>query len=156
MILSTNLILADQTFASYLFSLNKAHLNIKVIHHFLCYDSYWAKNIPQSIVEAAIEHSIVIGIYNNQMQQAGFGRMITDRATFGYLADIFVLPEHRGLGLSKHLMTMFCQLADQFQLRRFLLTTQDAHELYLKSGFSKFPYPERMMSRAGVVYPLKN
>ena len=115
-------------------------------------ESYWAKGIPFDTVERAVKFSLSIGIYDEKGVQVGFGRMITDRATFAYLADIFIVKSHRGKGLSKEMMNAFCRMADAFELRRFLLTTQDAHDLYRQSGFELFPYPERLMSRPGVVY----
>lgn len=143
---------ADFSLGDYLFSADKNRVQLQVVHAFLDQESYWARGIPFDIVQRAIEGAICIGVYDREGQQAGFGRMITDRATFAYLADIFVLKAHRGKGLSKEMMRLFCQLADTFGLRRFLLTTQDAHDLYRQSGFEMFPYPERLMSRPGVQY----
>ncbi|WP_118972655.1 GNAT family N-acetyltransferase [Taibaiella koreensis] len=140
------------SFGDYLFSAEKSRIDMTAIHAFLDKESYWARGIPYETVVRAIQGSVCIGIYDPEGQLAGFGRMITDRATFAYLADIFVLKTHRGKGLSKELMKVFCQLADRFGLRRFLLTTQDAHDLYRRSGFELFPYPERLMSRPGLSY----
>ncbi len=142
----------DYWYNGYLFSSDKQKIQPHVVYQFLDKDSYWAKGIPYDTVTKAIEFSICIGIYDENGTQVGFGRMITDRATFAYLADIFIIKDHRGKGLSKEMMRTFCKLADDFGLRRFLLTTQDAHELYKQFGFNTFPYPERTMSRPGVVY----
>lgn len=147
-----DIVFSEYWYQGYLFSTDKQRVQPDVVHRFLDKDSYWAKGIPYETVKRAIEFSLSIGIYDENGAQVGFGRMITDRATFAYLADIFVLKEHRGKGLSKEMMHGFCRLADEFGLRRFLLTTQDAHELYRQTGFEMFPYPERMMSRPGVVY----
>jgi GNAT superfamily N-acetyltransferase len=152
MITQNDILFPDYWHQGYLFSTDKEKVQAAVVHHFLDKDSYWAKGIPLETVERAIAFSLCIGIYNENGGQVGFGRMITDRATFAYLADIFVVKEHRGKGLSKEMMRGFCKIADTFELRRFLLTTQDAHDLYRQSGFELFPYPERLMSRAGVVY----
>lgn len=146
------LIFPDFEFQGYLFSSDKNKLQPDVVHRYLDQESYWAKGIPFETVRRAMEFSICIGVYDSQNNQVGFGRMITDRATFAYVADIFILKEHRGLGLSKEMMHAFCRLADEYELRRFLLTTQDAHGLYRQSGFEMFPWPERLMSRPGVVY----
>lgn len=143
---------AEFIYAGYLFSSDKSKLQPAVIHHFLDNDSYWAQGIPFDTMLTSIRHSICIGIYAANGEQAGFGRMVTDRATYGYLCDIFVLEAHRGIGLSKELMKVFCHLADEFGLRRFTLTTQTAHDLYRQTGFEVFPHPERLMSRPGVVY----
>lgn len=147
-----DIIFPDYWHQGYLFSTNKEIVQTAVVHHFLDTESYWAKGVPYETVERAIKYSLSIGIYDENGAQVGFGRMITDRATFAYLADIFVIKAHRGKGLSKEMMKGFCRMADEFQLRRFLLTTQDAHDLYRQSGFEMFPWPERLMSRAGVVY----
>jgi GNAT superfamily N-acetyltransferase len=149
------LIFPDFEFQGYLFSSDKNKLQPEVVYRYLDQESYWAKGIPFETVLRSIEHSICIGIYDDKQNQVGFGRMITDRATYAYLCDIFILQEHRGLGLSKILTNTFCQLADEYQLRRFLLTTQTAHGLYRQSGFEMFPWPERLMSRPGVVYQQK-
>lgn len=143
------------TFEGYLFSADKTRIQPDVVYRYLDQESYWAKGIPFETVKRSIEYSICLGIYDKEGGQVGFGRLITDRATFAYLCDIFVLKEHRGQGLSKELMNAFCQIADDFELRRFLLTTQDAHGLYKQSGFEMFPWPERLMSRPGVVYQQK-
>jgi len=150
------LISPEFEFEGYLFSFDQSKLQPEVIYQYLDQESYWGKGIPFETVVRSIEHSLCIGIYDGQKNQVGFGRMITDRATFAYLADIFILKEHRGLGLSKKMMQAFCRLADEYRLRRFLLTTQDAHGLYRQSGFGEFPYPERLMSRPGVVYQQKS
>lgn len=136
----------------YLFSTDKNKIPVSDVHRFLSKESYWAQRIPYEVVEKTIENSICITVYNESNMLAGFGRMVTDKASFGYLADIFIIKEHRGKGLSKIMMQCFCNLADQFGLRRFILTTQDAHKLYEQFDFTPFLWPERLMSRAGVVY----
>jgi len=147
-----DIIFPDYRHEGYLFSTNKEKVQAEVVHQFLDNESYWAKGVPYETVLRSIKYSLSIGIYDEGGAQVGFGRMITDRATFAYLADIFVINTHRGKGLSKEMMRGFCRMADAFQLRRFLLTTQNAHDLYRQSGFELFPWPERLMSRAGVVY----
>lgn len=139
----------------WLLSCDKQKIDRAVVHHFLCYESYWAAGIPEETVSRSIAHAICLGVYLHDGRMVGFGRMITDRATFAYLCDIFVLKEQRGKGLGKRMIQYFCDLADTFGLRRFLLTTQDAHDLYRQSGFEPFPWPERLMSRQGVSYPKK-
>jgi GNAT superfamily N-acetyltransferase len=155
MIMQNDFLFPEFHHNGYLFSADKTKIQPDVVHRFLDQESYWAKGVPYETMLRSMEHSICIGIYDKDQIQIGFGRMITDRATYGYLCDIFVLQEHRGLGLSKVLMNTFCKLADQFELRRFLLTTQTAHDLYRQSGFEMFPWPERLMSRPGVVYQPK-
>ncbi|PSK92609.1 GNAT family N-acetyltransferase [Taibaiella chishuiensis] len=147
-------LLIERKIDNLLISADKAKIDARVVHHFLDQESYWARGIPFDTVVRAIEHSICLGAYLPDGTLAGFGRMITDQATFAYLADVFVQPAYRGQGISKALMQVFCDMADEFGLRRFLLTTQDAHGLYHQYGFDPFPYPERLMSRPGVVYPV--
>jgi GNAT superfamily N-acetyltransferase len=148
-------LMPERKFGDYMFSLDKSRLQTELIHKFLDEESYWAQGVPLEIVRRSIQYSICIGVYHQDGRQVGFGRMITDRATFAYLGDIFIIKEHRGLNLSKEMMRIFCELADRFELRRFLLTTQDAHDLYRQSGFEMFPYPERLMSRKGLSFPIK-
>lgn len=148
----TDLLFPDYTFESYVYSSDKSRLQPGVIYQYLDEESYWAQGVPFETVKRSIEFSLCIGVYAEDGAQIGFGRMITDRATFAYLCDIFILEAHRGKGLSKEMMHAFCRMADGFGLRRFLLTTQTAHGLYRQSGFEMFPYPERLMSRPGVVY----
>lgn len=150
--MATNIPAQDHLWNEFLFSCNKANIPVAAVYDFLAHRSYWAKGISLETVACSIEHSICIGIYDSDGALAGFGRMITDRATFAYLADIFVIESYRGKGLSKELMRLFCGLAEDFGLRRFILTTQDAHSLYAQFGFEPFPWPERIMSRQGVSY----
>ncbi len=113
----------------YFISTDKALISIDTVHDYLCHHSYWAANIPLETVQRSIEHSLCFGIYRNSMQ-VGFARVITDHATFAYLADVFVLPEHRGKGLSKWLMQEIHDHPTLQGLRRWMLATRDAHELY--------------------------
>jgi GNAT superfamily N-acetyltransferase len=128
----------------YLFSTDKEKLQHEYIHHFLSEESYWAKNIPIHIVEKAIEGSICFGIYDKQ-QQIGFARIITDHATFGYLADVFVDKSYRRKGLSKELMSFIMEQPMIKTLRRFMLATKDAHSLYAQFGFNELKEPNRFM-----------
>jgi GNAT superfamily N-acetyltransferase len=134
---------------SYLISTDKSKLDIMAIHNYLSNESYWAKHIPIRIVKNAIEHSMCFGMYdlseNNFMKQIGFARVITDRATFGYLADVYVLDAHRKKGLSKWLMRFILAHPGLQGLRRFSLATQDAHGLYTQFGFKQLEQPDRMM-----------
>lgn len=137
----------DVYFNNYLFSLDKSKLNIDIIHQYLSVESYWAKGISRKTVEASIQNSICLGIYKYDDEFIGFGRMITDKATFAYLADIFILKNYRGQSLSKEMVAYFCRLADGLGLRRFMLATADAHELYRKYGFEEISNPKIIMSR---------
>ncbi|MGZ3904778.1 MAG: GNAT family N-acetyltransferase [Bacteroidia bacterium] len=129
--------------SDYTFSTDKGKLDINVIHHFLS-NSYWAQNIPVEIVKTSIENSFCFGVYFKD-KQVGFARVITDLATFGYLADVFILEEHRGKALSKKLMEFIIAQPELKGLRRFMLATRDAHKLYQQYGFKQLAKPERIM-----------
>ena len=126
------------------FSTDKANLDVPYIHKFLSQDSYWAKNVPMEIVQRSIEHSLTIGIYD-QEKQIGFARVVSDYATFAYLGDVFVDPAYRGRGLSKQLMEFIFSFEEFKVLRRFILATADAHSLYAKYGFMPLKSPDRFM-----------
>ena len=128
----------------YRYSSDKSLLQIPVIHRYLAEDSYWSEQIPLATVQAAIANSYCIGIYQGDTQ-VGFARIVTDYATFGYLADVFVLPEHRGIGLSKFMMECITGLDWVNRLRRFSLATLDAHGLYTKFGFRAPEHPDRLL-----------
>ena len=128
----------------YLISADPSKLDIAVIHQYLSRESYWAKNIPLQTVERSIANSFCFGVYYHDVQ-IGFARLVTDKATFAYLADVFVLPEHRGKGLSKWLIETIHVHPDVQGLRRWMLGTKDAHGLYAQFGWK--PIPEEMMSR---------
>ena len=130
----------------YSISTDKSKLDIAIIYTYLSQDSYWAEQIPVGIVQRSIENSLCFGLYQKGLQ-VGFARIISDFATFAYLADVFVLPEHRGKGLSKWMMQVIMDLPDLQGLRRFLLTTRDAHGLYSQFGFTPYAQPERLMTR---------
>lgn len=128
----------------YLFSTDKEKLDITYIHHFLSEESYWAKNIPLDLVKQAIDGSLCFGIYENN-KQIGFARIITDYATFGYLADVFIDTNYRGKGISKQLMTFIMEHPLKKIVRRFMLATKDAHSLYAQFGFHEPKEPKRFM-----------
>ena len=128
----------------YEISTNKQRLDIDIIHKFLAEDSYWSPGIPRATVERAIENSLCFGVYHGAAQ-IGFGRVVTDKATFALLADLFILKGHRGKGLSKLLMRHIIAHEDLQGLRRLLLLTSDAHGLYRQFGFTALGSPSRFM-----------
>ncbi len=134
----------EKTINGFLYSTDKTKLQEEVIYNYLSKESYWAQNIPLDIVKQSIEGSICFGIYLNQ-EQIGYARVVTDCATFGYLADVFVLQEHRGKGLSKELMKFIMAHPSFKKLRRFMLATKDAQGLYKQFGFNNLSMPERIM-----------
>lgn len=134
----------EETIDGYLFSTDKDKLLFDVIQNYLSNESYWAIGISPDILRRSIENSECFGIYKDG-KQAGFARVVTDKATFGYLGDVFVLEPHRGKGLSKNLMAFILKRPELQGFRRWMLLTRDAQELYSKFGFIKFHAPERCM-----------
>jgi GNAT superfamily N-acetyltransferase len=129
---------------------DKSKMDIKVIHAFLS-RSYWAENIPIETVERSIEGSLCFGVFYNDNQpstpgqQVGFARLVTDKATFAYLADVFIIEEHRGNGLSKWMMEAIMTYSELQGLRRIILATRDAHGLYAQFGFTPLNNVDRWM-----------
>ena len=114
---------------NYFISTDVSKLNVDLIHRYLSEESYWAKGIPKDIVEKSIANSLCFGVYCED-QQIGFARLVTDKATFAYLADVFILPGYRRQGLSKFLMQTIHAHPELQNLRRWWLGTKDAHGLY--------------------------
>lgn len=131
---------------TYEISTDAQRLDLDVIHGFLS-TSYWSPGIPREVVERAIANSLCFGVYAQDGGQVGFARLVTDRATFAYLADVFVLEEHRGKGVSKRLMEAIVAHPELQGLRRWTLATRDAHSLYARYGFTPIAKPDRMMER---------
>jgi GNAT superfamily N-acetyltransferase len=129
---------------AYKLSTDKSRLDITVIHRFLSEESYWAKDIPLQTVERIVAHSLCFGLYDGEIF-IGFARMITDITSYAYLADVFILPEYRGKGLSKWMMQCILEHPDLQGLRRIMLATRDAHGLYAQFGFTSLDTPERFM-----------
>lgn len=128
---------------NYAISTDKSRLDINVIHGYLS-NSYWAKNRPLKITKLSIKNSLCFGLYFKK-KQIGFARVITDYSTFAYLADVFILEEHRGKGLSKWMMNVILEYGEVQNLRRWFLATKDAHGLYEKFGFHSLREPEKIM-----------
>jgi GNAT superfamily N-acetyltransferase len=128
----------------YSISTDKDRLDIPYIHSFLTTSSYWAQGIPFQTVAKSINGSMCFGVYEGN-RQVGFARVITDTAVFAYLADVFIDPAYRGRGLSKWLMETIVAHPDLQGLRRFLLSTRDAHGLYAQYGFTALTFVDRWM-----------
>lgn len=120
-----------------------ARLDLERIHGYLT-QSYWARGIPLETVRRSLEHSLNFGLYCDQ-EQVGFARCVTDRATFAYLADVFVLEEFRGQGLGRQLLRAVMQHPELQGLRRWMLATHDAHDLYRSFGFQDNSEPSTLM-----------
>jgi GNAT superfamily N-acetyltransferase len=128
----------------FLISTDRARLDREAIHGFLT-NSYWAKGISRETVARSIEHSMCFGVYDGNCAQVGFARVVSDFATYAYIADVFVLESHRGCGVAKSLMECIVQHPALQGLRRWNLTTRDAHTLYARFGFVTPKWPERYM-----------
>jgi len=128
----------------YTLSDDSARLDLDAVHAFLT-ESYWSPGIPRETVERATAGSLAVGLYAPDGAQVGFARVVSDRATFAYLADVYVLDAHRGRGLGRWMVERILAHPDLQGLRRWLLTTQDAHGLYEQVGFVRAPFPERFM-----------
>ena len=129
----------------YTISTDKELLDFEMIYNYLDQDSYWSQGIPVETLKRAIENSLCFGIYY-QNKQVGFARVITDKGTFAYLCDVFVLADYRNLGLSKWLVQTIKNHPDLQGLRRWSLATVDAHGLYSQFGFEPITHPERWMA----------
>jgi GNAT superfamily N-acetyltransferase len=128
---------------TYDISTDPSRLQLDAIHAYLA-RSYWSPGIPKDVVARAIANSLCFGIHQGE-RQVGFARVITDKASFAYLADVYVLEEHRGQGLSKRLVTEILAHPELQGLRRFLLATADAHGLYAQFDFKPLARPQNMM-----------
>lgn len=127
----------------YSISADQKRFDVDAIHSFLT-TSYWSPGVPMAVVERAMANSLCFGVFH-QAAQVGFARVVTDRATFAYLADVYILEAHRGKGLSKWLVQTIQDHADLQGLRRFMLGTRDAHGLYRQFGFKELSNPSRLM-----------
>ena len=124
-------------------STDPARIDIESVHRFLSDEAYWSPGVPEDVVRRAIAGSLVFGLYRGSAQ-VGLARVVSDRATFAWLCDVYVLEEHRGHGLGKWLMECVKAHPDLQGLRRWLLATRDAHGLYEQFGFEPVD-PERFM-----------
>jgi GNAT superfamily N-acetyltransferase len=130
----------------YTISTDNKRLDIGGIHDFVSNQSYWAQGRAIETMQRALDNSLNFGLYKNN-QLIGFARVVTDYATFAWIADVFVLSEHRGLGLSKWIMEVILSHPELQGLRRWVLATKDAHGLYARFGFIPLHRPERWMER---------
>ena len=127
----------------YIISTDKRKLNITAIHNYLK-NAYWSKNKPRRLVKKSIKGSVCFGVYHYK-KQVGFARVITDLATYGYLADVFIIPEYQSKGLGKFLIKTIMEYPDFQEFRSWSLATKDAHGLYAKFGFKPLAEPEKRM-----------
>ena len=120
-------------------------LQLEVIVRYLA-RAYWSNQRPRDVIEKSLRHSLCFGVYENQTQ-IGFARVISDHATFAYLADVFILDSHQGHGLGKWLVQTILEHPNLQGLRRWMLATRDAHGLYAQFGFAALENPDRYMSK---------
>jgi len=132
---------------SYFVSDERARLDLDRVHRWIAVESYWAQGIPRELFERSVAGALCFGIYAANEGQVGFARCISDRATFGYLGDVYVDKAHRGKGLSKFLVATILAHPDLQGFRRWSLVTSDAHGLYAKFGFAPVAEPHRHMEK---------
>ncbi len=125
---------------------NRTRLDLELIHRFLVEESYWARERTMEQTRTAIENSICFGVYEGE-RQVGFGRVVSDKATFAYIGDVFVIDEYRGRGISKMLMRYIVEHPELQGLRRWVLATRDAHGLYEQFEFAPLRHPDRWMEK---------
>jgi GNAT superfamily N-acetyltransferase len=130
----------------YTISTDNQRLDLAIIHDFISNHSYWGGGRKIKTVQRSLDHSVNFGIFKKD-QQVGFARVVTDFATFAWIADVFILEEHRGQGLAKWLMESILSHPELQGFRRWVLATKDAHELYRKFGFRELKRPERWLER---------
>jgi N-acetylglutamate synthase-like GNAT family acetyltransferase len=127
-------------------STDPARVDVDVVHRFLSESAYWALGRPRETVERSIRHSLCFSVFCDD-RQIGFARVVSDRAVFAYLMDVFILPEWRGHGLAKQLMQAIVTHPELQGLTLFLLRTSDAHGLYRQFGFEAVEQPENLLAR---------
>ena len=135
----------EQQHGDILVTTDPARLDLDAIHAFLS-GSYWAKGIPREVMERSIRHSLCFGAFDGG-HQVGFARVISDRATFAYVADVFVVDSHCGRGIGGRIMAGITSHPELQNLRLWTLFTRDAHGLYRQHGFREARYPDRLMER---------
>jgi GNAT superfamily N-acetyltransferase len=135
-------------FADYKITTDKSKIQFDVVYNFLS-TSYWSPNIPRELVQKAIENSVCFVVLHKD-EQIGFARVITDKATFGWIADVFIIESHRGKGLSKWLMQTILENEALQGFRAWMLGTKDAHGLYEQFGFKLTNDTTRIMRKQGI------
>ncbi len=140
----------DITVGDYTVSTEPLRVDVDVVHRYLSHQSYWAAGRSREVVARSIDNSaLVAGAYDPAGEMVGFARMVTDRATFAWLCDVFVLDQHTGHGLGVALVAALVEHPDVVDVKRQLLATGDAHELYRRFGYAALDDPARWMARPG-------
>ena len=128
----------------YRLSTDRADVDVGVVHAFLA-TSYWSPGLPLQRLERAVANSLCASLFDSTGRQVGFARAVTDYASFAYLADVFVLPEHRGRGLARRLTAALVDHPEMTTIRKWLLSTRDAHGVYAGVGFTPLTAPDDVM-----------
>lgn len=126
-----------------------ARLDVERVHHWLSTDAFWAIGRSSDVVRRAIAASTNFGVYDADGAQVGYARLVTDGATFGWLCDVYIAREVRGRGIGTALSQVIVDAVEPWHLKRLMLATLDAHEVYAKAGFVPFPDPEMLMLKTG-------
>ena len=133
--------------ADYVISTDRDRLDLPFIHNFLSNTAYWAQGRSLDLVRRSLDNSLNFGLFHGR-EQIGFARVVTDYATFAWLADVFIIEDYRGRGLGKWLVEVITTHPRLQGFRRWVLATEDAHELYRRFGFTELKLPERWMERS--------
>jgi GNAT superfamily N-acetyltransferase len=131
----------------YVVSDERSRIDLAAVHAFLSEESYWAKGRSRELVERSLAHSLCFGLYAPDGALAGFARLVTDYATTCHLQDVFVLPAHRGQGRGRAMVAAVLAHPELQGVRRWTLSTRDAHTLYARFGFAPFANPENQLAR---------
>ena len=142
--MQTRVVPFERRHGEFVITTDRARLDVAAIHAYLSHDAYWCLGIPRETVERAIDHSVNFGVLDGTRQIA-FARVVTDWATFGWVCDVYVLPEYRGKGIARAMLQAMLDHPELQGLRRWVLATRDAHDLYRRVGFIDLPNPERWM-----------
>lgn len=134
------------TIGQFTISTDKTRLDVPMIQRFLVEESYWAQARTEEQTRTAIENSICFGVYDGE-SQIGFARVVSDKATFAYVGDVFIIEGYRGRGVSKMLIHVIIEHPELQGLRRWILATKDAHGLYEQFEFAPLRHPERWMEK---------
>lgn len=134
----------------YVVDTDPARLDLERVHHWLSTDAFWALGRPLDVVVRAARGSIGFGVYAPDGEQVGYARLVTDGATFGWLCDVYLAPDHRGRGLGTALAQTIVDAVRPLRLTRLLLSTVDAHDVYARAGFVALPDPHKLMLLAPV------
>lgn len=143
----TDLALRRELLAGYELDTDRSRLDLERVHRWLSTDAYWAMGRSMDVLRRAVEGSASFGVYAPDGAQVGFARLITDGATFGWLCDVYIDRAARGLGLGTALANAIVDAVEPMGLKRLMLITADAHEVYATAGFVVAPNPEQLMAR---------